>query len=92
MQTALDGIQEMLTGQATFQDQELLNGLDECFEQFDPEIGRAIDAQWQGFLEYGLKGGSLNDSWRPCPQPHEVCNVLLKPEKLDSNRFSAHKQ
>ena len=72
-------MQQLMTGDATFQDETLISDLYVCFDKFDSEIATAQDAQWQGFLDYGKMGGNPpDDPWKPCPDVQLVmCTLLL---------------
>ena len=68
LRDGLNGMEELMTGNPVFQDEDLIQGLLGCFQKFDPEIEAAQDAQWQGFLDYGVRGGNPpDDTWEPCP-------------------------
>ena len=62
----LNGMQDLLTGEPTF-DPVLYQTLLECFDIFDPELLPVSDANWQGLHNYSDTGGNPpDDPWPPC--------------------------
>eukprot|EP00095_Tigriopus_kingsejongensis_P001829 maker-scaffold10_size831480-snap-gene-4.12 protein:Tk01829 transcript:maker-scaffold10_size831480-snap-gene-4.12-mRNA-1 annotation:"hypothetical protein AURANDRAFT_63034" len=62
MKEMLDGMQQMMTGEPSF-DQNTYDTMIGCF---DPKLVDATNAQWAGFLQYANSGGSIDDVWPPC--------------------------
>ncbi len=62
---ALDGMQELMTGEETF-DRDLYDDIVSCFDQFDPGLMVAQDAEWAGIMEYAVAGGTEEDPWLSC--------------------------
>jgi hypothetical protein len=63
----LDAMQVLLTGSGTF-DEDFYAEYVSCLDQFDPRLMSAVDAQWQGMLDYASAGGNPEggDPWEPC--------------------------
>ena len=87
MRDALNGMQELMTGDSIFLDETLLQDLEECFQIFDPEIQDAQDAQWKGFLDYGASGGSPDDVWEQCPPDSGLVSINIFYVLIWSNNF-----
>ncbi len=62
---ALDGMQELMTGEEIF-DRDLYDDIVSCFDLFDPGLMAAQDAEWAGIMDYAATGGTADDPWLRC--------------------------
>ena len=65
----LNGMQQLMRGSHEPYDPIFYERLVNCLNKIEePRLMQAVDAQWQGFLDYSASGGTESDPWRPCPE------------------------
>ena len=58
----LDAMQQLMTGGQEY-DREYYQELRTCLDVFDPNLRESQDNAWQGFINYWLTGGAIDDPW-----------------------------
>jgi hypothetical protein len=65
----LNGMQQLMTGTNEPFDPVFYDRLVKCLNKIEePRLLEAVDAQWQGFMDYSNSHGTEQDPWPTCNQ------------------------
>ena len=65
----LNGMQQLMTGTNNPFDPIFYDRLVKCLNKIEePRLFEAVDAQWNGFLDYSNSHGTEEDPWKSCNQ------------------------
>lgn len=65
-EAVLDTMEDLMTGGATFNDQDFQAKLIQCMDDTNPDMKRASDLAWNGMLTYYDMDGVEDDHWGDC--------------------------
>ena len=76
MRNMLDGMQQLMTGEATYFDTAYLEELAECWENTDPDLIQANDAAWRGLADFFNNDGYGSDPWGGRDTDYRVVHLV----------------
>ena len=78
-QDMLNGMVHLMTGSHEPFDPDFYERLVTCLNKIEePRLLKAVDAQWQGFLDYSDTHGSESDPWPACNDEALVsCDAII---------------
>ena len=82
LQDSLNGIEKLMTGRDTF-NQEFLLDLTQCFAKLDLKLPSYINDQWKGFKTYAAsKVYPPSDAWKRCSDTFQRQNDSFHEEMI----------